>query len=61
MFTADAAKLWTDGRYFIQAAKQLEGSGIELMRMGDEGVPTIEAYLREALPAHATLGFDAGS
>ena len=28
------------------------------MRMGDEGVPTIEAYLREALPAHATLGFD---
>ena len=58
VFTADAAKLWTDGRYFIQAAKQLEGSGIELMRMGDEGVPTIEAYLREALPAHATLGFD---
>ena len=35
VFTADAAKLWTDGRYFIQAAKQLEGSGIELMRMGD--------------------------
>lgn len=58
VFTADEAKLWTDGRYFIQAAKQLEGSGIELMRMGDEGVPTIEAYLCDVLPAHATLGFD---
>ena len=58
VFTADAAKLWTDGRYFIQAAKQLEGSGIDLMRMGDEGVPTIEEYLLDALPEHAVLGFD---
>lgn len=44
VFTAKEGKLWTDGRYFIQAAKQLEGSGIDLMRMGDEGVPTIEEY-----------------
>ena len=26
--TLDEAGLWTDGRYFLQAAKQLEGSGI---------------------------------
>ena len=54
----DQGKLWTDGRYFIQAAKQLEGSGIDLMKMGNEGVPTIEEYLKEVLPAHAVLGFD---
>ena len=36
VFTAKEGKLWTDGRYFIQAAKQLEGSGIDLMRMGDD-------------------------
>ena len=58
VFTAKEGKLWTDGRYFIQAAKQLEGSGIDLMRMGDEGVPTIEEYLLDALPEHAVLGFD---
>ena len=32
--TAEEAGLWTDGRYFIQAAKQLEGSGFELFKMG---------------------------
>ena len=58
VLTAKEGKLWTDGRYFIQAAKQLEGSGIDLMRMGDEGVPTIEEYLLDALPEHAVLGFD---
>ena len=48
---ADRAGLWTDGRYFLQAARQLEGSGIELLRMGEPGVPTEEAYLQEHLPA----------
>ena len=37
--TKDFAGLWTDGRYFIQAEKQLEGTGIELMKMGVEGFP----------------------
>lgn len=58
VFTADEGKLWTDGRYFIQAAKQLEGSDIDLMRMGDEGVPTIEEYLLDVMPEGAVLGFD---
>ena len=43
----DAAALWTDGRYFLQASQQLEGSGIELMRMGQPGVPEIPAFLRD--------------
>ena len=36
----DKAALWTDSRYFLQAEKELAGSGIELMRMGVEGVPS---------------------
>ena len=43
------AWLWTDGRYFIQAEQQLQGSGIALMRMGEEGVPTLEQFLEEQL------------
>lgn len=54
----DAAALWTDGRYFIQAAAQLEGSTIELMRQGEEGVPTIVSYIFEHMGENGTFGFD---
>lgn len=56
--TASEAGLWTDGRYFVQAARQLEGSGFTLQRMGQEGVPSIEEYLEKTLPEHGVLGFD---
>lgn len=56
--TLDGAALWTDGRYFLQAERELRGSGIELMKMGEKGVPTIERYLRENLPPKSRLGFD---
>ena len=36
----DEAYLWTDGRYFIQAEKELAGSCIQLMKMRTPGVPT---------------------
>ena len=42
---AYAAFLWTDGRYFIQAAEELKGSGIKLMKAGEEGVPAIPEFL----------------
>ena len=46
LLVADSfAGLWTDGRYFVQAEKELAGSGIELFRLGDEGVPTIPEYI----------------
>lgn len=45
LVTAEGAWLWTDGRYFLQAAAQLEGSGIELMKMGEEGVPKIDEFI----------------
>lgn len=56
--TMEEAGLWTDGRYFIQAAKELEGTGITLFKMGEPGVPTIEEYLYELLPQEGILGFD---
>lgn len=56
--TGDWAGLWTDGRYFLQAADQLRDSGIHLMKMGEPGVPTKEAWLKEHLKADAVLGFD---
>ncbi len=54
----DWAGLWTDGRYFIQAAQQLEGSGIDLMKMGEPGVPTVNEYLEKHLHKGDVLGFD---
>lgn len=56
--TADAACLWTDGRYFVQAAKELAGSGFTLMKMGEDGVPEIADYLADVMPAGGVLGFD---
>ncbi len=53
------ALLWTDGRYFLQADAQLKGSGIELMRSGERGVPTIEDFLLAELEDGGRLGFDA--
>lgn len=56
--TADWAGLWTDGRYFLQGAQELQGSGIELMKMGQPGVPTWEGWLKEHLKSGMVLGFD---
>ena len=50
--------LWTDGRYFIQAERELAGSGIVLMRMNEPGVPKIVEYLKEHMKAGECLGFD---
>lgn len=58
VITKDAAGLWTDGRYFIQAEQQLSGSGVKLFKMGEPGVPTVEDYIADVLPEGGTLGFD---
>lgn len=52
------AALWTDGRYFIQAAKQLRDTTITLMRQGEEGVPSIVSYIYDHISDHGTFGFD---
>lgn len=56
--TQNEAGLWTDGRYFIQAEHQLQGSGIDLYKMGVKGVPTLEEFIVEHLPEDGKLGFD---
>ena len=54
----EKALLWTDGRYFIQAERELSGSEFELMRMAQAGVPTIPEYLKSELRDGEVLGFD---
>ncbi|MBR5597672.1 MAG: aminopeptidase P family protein [Lachnospiraceae bacterium] len=54
----DKAGLWTDGRYFIQAEKELEGTGITLFRMAEEGVPTVTEYLEQNMKDGDVLAFD---
>ncbi|MBU5307779.1 aminopeptidase P family protein [Clostridioides mangenotii] len=56
--TKEEAGLWTDGRYFIQAEAQLEGSTVKLFKMAQEGVPTTAEYLYDNIPKGGTLGFD---
>ncbi|EDM62250.1 Creatinase [Dorea longicatena DSM 13814] len=58
VITKTEARLWTDGRYFIQAAAQLKGTTVELMKMGEPGVPEMNAYIEEVLKEGETLGFD---
>lgn len=58
VITQTEAGLWTDGRYFLQAEQQLSGSGVELYRMGEPGVPTVNQFVADKLPEGGTLGFD---
>lgn len=58
VITREEAWLWTDGRYFLQAASQLADTGIGLMKMGQTGVPSIPEYLKTVLTGEGCLGFD---
>ena len=56
--TQDMAGLWTDGRYFIQAARELKGSTVTLFKMGEPDVPTVHEFLLQTLKQGGCLGFD---
>lgn len=58
IITQDMAGLWTDGRYFIQAADQLRDTTIELFKSGEPGVPTVHQFLNNKLEEGMCLGFD---
>lgn len=58
VFTGEKACLWTDGRYFLQAEKELQGSNVSLCKAGEPGVDTIEAFLEKELPQNGVIGFD---
>ncbi len=56
--TAEKALLWTDSRYFLQAAQQLEDTDIVLMKDGLPGTPSIENWLAENLKRGDVVGVD---
>ena len=55
--TKDESRLWTDGRYFLQAERELKVSGTILMKDGEEGVPSIIEFLK-SLGEKSTIAFD---
>ncbi len=59
VFTKSNAGLWTDGRYFNQATTELEGSGIELMKMGVEGTPEYIDWIISQLPTGGKVALNA--
>lgn len=58
MIGMDDARLWTDGRYFIQAEKQLKDTTVQLMKMFEPGYPTLTEFLMDHLEEGQTVGFD---
>ena len=54
--TMTESAVWADGRYFVQAEKEIAGTEIQLMRMDEPGVPTAEEYCGKVLPEGGTLG-----
>lgn len=58
VITPEKAILWTDGRYFLQAEKELSTSCVELYKMGEENVPTTFEYIENEVPEDSKIGFD---
>lgn len=56
--TPQKAGLWTDSRYFLQAAQQLEGTGIDLYKEMLPETPSIPLFLSKQLRAGAAVGID---
>lgn len=56
--TGESAALWTDSRYFVQAERELEGTGILLMKMKMEGTPSINEWIRENVEPEGVVAID---
>ncbi|QBA20248.1 aminopeptidase P family protein [Chryseobacterium indologenes] len=59
VITKDKGGLWTDGRYFTQAALELEGSGIDLFKDGMEGTPNYIDWIISEIPAGGKVAVNA--
>ncbi len=57
LVTLKNAYLWTDGRYFLQASNQLEGSTITLMKQGEKDVPSVYEFIKNQT-IKKLIGFD---
>lgn len=58
VITADNGGLWTDSRYFLQAAEQLEGTGLALFKDRLPETPSIADWLGQVLPEGSKVGID---
>ncbi len=58
VITKDEAHLWTDGRYFLQAADQLKGSEVILEKMGEPGVKTYTQWIFDNIQDGGTVSFN---
>ena len=58
VITLEEAGVWTDGRYFVQAAAQVAGSDVTLYRIGEPEVPTVMEFVEEHLKQGAPIGID---
>lgn len=58
VITLDQAGLWTDSRYFLQAADQLANTGINLYKEMLPETPSIAEFLCKSLPEGSTVGID---
>ncbi len=58
VITLSEACLWTDGRYFIQASRQISDSEVALYKMNIPGVPTYQEWLKEHIQSGQRIGFD---
>ena len=58
LLNKESAYMWTDGRFFIQAAIELMGTTIDLMKWGEEGVPTLSEFIKDNIKEGETLAFD---
>ena len=58
VITLNSGALWTDSRYFVQAAIELKSSGLRLMKLGVPGTPSISEWLASQLKKNARVGYD---
>ena len=58
LVSARSAELWTDGRYYLQAEREMEGTGVVLFRAGTAGVPDVPEYLRTHLKKGMKFGYN---
>lgn len=56
--TKEKAGVWTDSRYFLQAADELKDTGFELFKMGQPGTPDMTDWIIEQTGQGATVGID---
>lgn len=56
--TLDKAGLWTDSRYFLQAAIELDGTGVEMKKEDGGSDPTIQEWLAEVLDEGSVVAID---